>query len=694
MSVVYLGDTFAETLDAYFVERAPVIFYYWKPTSFVATQNLTRVSLPNDELGLYSKWALGGKKNALAVDYPTDILFKAVSVKFDEEFPDVASLLLNFQMSDSDILDLLRVADARNLTEDETACLWLTENQDKWEQWIPDPPQTLVSCPVGQGLYEIESLMTCISCFSGTYNWNPNNTGTCLPCPQNAKCPGGYHMLVDKGFWMADDFDPTEPVVITPEVYDCPYPETCCPEGGCDAKETCAEGFSGVLCTECSDPSAHLWNGKCMKCDGPGSSFYLILLLSPLVSFAFFLLPSSEMPTFELLFFYFQVINLIFASSLQGTVGFQYLQTLLSIASLDVDGIVTTCPLPIGGLSKQMFRYLLPSLLLFHIGSFYLIYRLLLKVAPTLAKRIADFPSMKWFLGGQDFGLRCLRVFNTMLTWTLMPLVEASLSILDCRSIIGSRLVYLTPTVNCADVDYKGPAAFAIIILVALMAAYPLFISFTLYRVWRGGEFSKDVRRRDKSDGARPENEGDQHSGEARAEHRELMAADIFYEGYKREFFWAEPLMLLERGVIVVCFAIAKSQGADDPTTSYTNICLFCALSVIRIYFQPYRHSFESFLNREICLGWLVATAIRILMLWTGLRASLSILIALTMFSPVALHLMRFARMKVLEARHAEIRDEVMASSVRSLPETTEKEKAIRDVHHEKESIGSALMTE
>ncbi|KAI8609036.1 hypothetical protein BC830DRAFT_888370 [Chytriomyces sp. MP71] len=126
----------------------------------------------------------------------------------------------------------------------------------------------------------------------------------------------------------------------SPDYYKCPIPTTCCSTGSCPPG-TCTDTFSGILCTECAEPGAYMWNNKCVKCGSAGGASFWGILFGAFFGAAILLyLPYEEAPTVEILFFYFQVTYYIFENEVNGILSLPGLSTFLAIASLNIDGMV------------------------------------------------------------------------------------------------------------------------------------------------------------------------------------------------------------------------------------------------------------------------------------------------------------------------------------------------------------------
>lgn len=135
LEVVWAGseEAILAQLDAAYTRKAPILFYFYKPHSAFAKYDLTNVTLPEHTDECYAKAEAGG----VDCDYPTDNLFKIVSVKMDTAAPDVVQFIKNFNYSTEDQIGMIAAVDADGKTPEEAARAWIQANEAKWKAWIP-----------------------------------------------------------------------------------------------------------------------------------------------------------------------------------------------------------------------------------------------------------------------------------------------------------------------------------------------------------------------------------------------------------------------------------------------------------------------------------------------------------------------------------------------------------------------------
>ncbi len=135
-TVLYSGSeaaTLAE-VDARVQAREPVLLYWWTPTSAVAQFDLVNVALPAHSVDCNGPQA--GAEGRVDCDYPTDELFKAVSVELPARAPEVLAFLQLFTLTTEDQVSMLTSVEVQGLTIDEAAAAWIAANPDRWGPWL------------------------------------------------------------------------------------------------------------------------------------------------------------------------------------------------------------------------------------------------------------------------------------------------------------------------------------------------------------------------------------------------------------------------------------------------------------------------------------------------------------------------------------------------------------------------------
>ncbi|KAJ3348806.1 hypothetical protein HDU83_001008 [Entophlyctis luteolus] len=327
-------------------------------------------------------------------------------------------------------------------------------------------------------------------------------------------------------------------------------------------------------------------------------------------------IPSPPTSIIELLLFYFQVINLIFQLNITNFTGMQSLQTFLALASLDIDGMAVACPAAVSGVQKQLFRFVLPCLFFLDTLLLYFLAQAFRSYFPDATKRFLEFIPHH----GKSLSVKVLflKIGQIVITFVLMPLVEASLSILDCRNVMGVNVDFQAPDAVCFSGIHLPAAIFAIVVLVVLLFVYPCVLVWKLQRIYSSGNLKY---------------EGDDSN---------ITVIDelnmTLYSDYRRSYFYMGPVLIWEKGLIVLLFKLLAGK------ISGIGLCYVIILAIIcfqRIYVQPYLYGIEAYMNREICLCWLVLLSLNLSTL--QFNQDIQGVIAFVIVLPAALHLLRRA---------------------------------------------------
>ncbi|KAJ3221770.1 hypothetical protein HDU81_010343, partial [Chytriomyces hyalinus] len=419
-TMTWLGDTdFYGIVGEALANGTACVFYHWKPSAFVAVNNVTRLMFPDVNDDATQKFLIDPAHTPIRNDETSSLITKASPFNFVDEFPDVSKLLNLITISEKQINDLLGAMQSKNMTYDAAVCDWMRKSEAQWSQWIPPPPVLL---------------------------------------------------------------------------------------------------------------SYRMWHTKCMNCSTPGSSLYLLIFGSFFATFLLLFVPKHETPTVELLFLYFQVIHLIFGVTTTDISGMSSLHLFLALTSLDIDGMATDCPVNLAGVSKQLFRFLLPFLFFIHTFILYTLANMFRKQFPEQWKVFIGYLPRQ----GNHISVRVifLRILQMVGTFVLMPLVEASLAILDCRKVGGAYVDFQAPDEQCFQGAHLPAAIFAIVMLVILLGVYPVTLGYQLYRIQKAGKLKY-------------EEAGDtQH----------LTVLDelnmTVYEDYRRDYFYMGPIVIWEKGIL------------------------------------------------------------------------------------------------------------------------------------------------
>ncbi|KAJ3284506.1 hypothetical protein HDU79_008075, partial [Rhizoclosmatium sp. JEL0117] len=623
-TINFMGGNMYPMMVAAYQAKKPFLVYNWRPTTTIAGFNLTRVIFPDDSYGGIQDFRADPINTPVKVDIPVETLFKASSARFVKDFPELGYFMTKFVLTDSDIEYMLASIGPNLQAWNDTgylnvSCSWVKSNEDVWQYWIPIPPTNHFTCPIGTGRYILNSLYVCLECPPGTFNLNSTTIHECQVCLPHTICSGGSSVHIDSMFWIPETPDPKN---ITgdylPEVHFCPHPKQCCPYGDCASNDICSPGFTGIFCTECSNPEQYAWNGQCMQCSTSGSSLYLAIFLPIIATAAVIFVPKYHASEIEQLAFYFQVINLIFDNDVGSVVGWEGLNKILAVFSLDLDGLVLNCPVPLHGIPKLLFRFMLPLLILFYFGCYYI----LLKTFPFIHQ------SLPTYMVQQNVDVLFARSFTIVFSFVFMPLVEASLNLLNCDTVQGVSRLYQVPTVICYTPAHNGPAAFAFIVLGLLLFVYPLWLLLLLLWLWHKDRISviDDYHFKD-----RPMDQ----------------IYEAFYMPYRPKFFYMESVVIWERGLIVLTFTFLNHY--TDSLAAIAYLAIFSLSGFARAYIQPYKKLLQVYLNREIGIAFLVLLILRQYAKFEPEPLSVTPYVGTMIILPVINHAVRWIRQGYVE---------------------------------------------
>jgi glycine betaine/proline transport system substrate-binding protein len=124
----------AATITAYQqaeAEKKPLIGYFWDPQWLHSQIKLVRVNLPPYEEGC------DADLEKIACDYPETPLKKIVSTKFATEGGKAYELVKNFSWTNEDQNLVSDYIVNQDMSAEEAAAKWVTENEAKWSAWMP-----------------------------------------------------------------------------------------------------------------------------------------------------------------------------------------------------------------------------------------------------------------------------------------------------------------------------------------------------------------------------------------------------------------------------------------------------------------------------------------------------------------------------------------------------------------------------
>jgi glycine betaine/proline transport system substrate-binding protein len=131
--VIFSGGE-AATITAYQqaeAQKKPLIGYFWDPQWLHSQIELVRVNLPEYTEGC------AADLEKVACDYPETPLTKIVSTKFATEGGAAYDVVKNFNWTNEDQNLVSDYITNQDMTAEEAAAKWISENEDKWKAWLP-----------------------------------------------------------------------------------------------------------------------------------------------------------------------------------------------------------------------------------------------------------------------------------------------------------------------------------------------------------------------------------------------------------------------------------------------------------------------------------------------------------------------------------------------------------------------------
>ena len=121
-------------LDSAVAAHEPILMYWWTPTAAAGKYNLVHVELPPYDA---ANWA---DPDAIATDYPEDVLVKVVSPKVADKDEAVYDFLTRFQLTNDDQLAMLPSVEIDGEDAEDVAAQWVADNEDVWKAWLEPGP--------------------------------------------------------------------------------------------------------------------------------------------------------------------------------------------------------------------------------------------------------------------------------------------------------------------------------------------------------------------------------------------------------------------------------------------------------------------------------------------------------------------------------------------------------------------------
>ncbi|KAJ3202926.1 hypothetical protein HDU67_000195 [Dinochytrium kinnereticum] len=126
-TITYLGDAMEYMVSEALKNNSAIVFFSWKPTSFVATNNVTRLTFPEDNGGVFDAFEADRPNTLVTCGEPPTPLTKASSFVFANDFSELHQLLSKFKIREDQMNELLKeFPKGKNYSE--IACDWVLKN--------------------------------------------------------------------------------------------------------------------------------------------------------------------------------------------------------------------------------------------------------------------------------------------------------------------------------------------------------------------------------------------------------------------------------------------------------------------------------------------------------------------------------------------------------------------------------------
>jgi glycine betaine/proline transport system substrate-binding protein len=122
--------TIAE-LDKAYINKSPILFYFWVPHWAVNKYELTAVQLPT-----YTDACYAGTPDKIACDYPADHLLKVVAPTTKTSAPRAYAFLQKFKIATKDQIAMMARVKLESKTTDAVVHDWITANPTTWAAWV------------------------------------------------------------------------------------------------------------------------------------------------------------------------------------------------------------------------------------------------------------------------------------------------------------------------------------------------------------------------------------------------------------------------------------------------------------------------------------------------------------------------------------------------------------------------------
>ncbi|KAF5839329.1 hypothetical protein DUNSADRAFT_1106 [Dunaliella salina] len=412
-------------------------------------------------------------------------------------------------------------------------------------------------------------------CMPGFYT-QAGVTGTpCLPCPEHATCAGGVDPPRNLPGWHAEAHKPF-------------YMYDCNPGRHCTGNYTCATGYQGRLCQECSDGYFRAFN-NCLECISPAGNVVAMLCMYGL--FIYIVVGvSRNMETIHLLFHLQQqgytdsfhagqTLSIVGLFNLQWPLILEYIFNVAGILSFEMDIIQPQCATDNWSYAKNLYIQLSYPAFLFilqglWVGTIYLAFRAKMKMngkslsdfsPDNLSGSLQSFASRSSLSGRQssnglashggsgnfaaletsgwwlflqtlihvpatpqemhEFALEKLSTAFMSINLGYVVILKYCLQAFSCFDFEGTKYLYFSPDELCYTPEHFQTMTAAAAGLIVWIAGNWFMFIFVLWVLKRTNSFCKK---------------------------RPLLLFGWMYERYESKCYWFELAILAEKTILVV----------------------------------------------------------------------------------------------------------------------------------------------
>ncbi len=132
------GAALDAEISSAFEQRKPLLFYYWQPTGLIAKYDFARLDFPPYDDACWQDLLVADGTSDCVSDFPSSKLAIAVSAPFANENPELTETFEKVQFTPDQLNGAILQMNENDRSGDEQALVFLRENPDVWQQWLPE----------------------------------------------------------------------------------------------------------------------------------------------------------------------------------------------------------------------------------------------------------------------------------------------------------------------------------------------------------------------------------------------------------------------------------------------------------------------------------------------------------------------------------------------------------------------------